>query len=177
MGQLVLGQLIEEVRLVLPSIRAPQQLPAAGGRIEADSGVMAGGHGVRALVQRPVQQGTELDLPVAVNAGIGCAAVGVGPHKPVHDPLAEQIAQVQHHMGNPHAGGHGAGCLDIIRRAAQARAVLIGMQAQRHAGDIIAGLPQQQRRRGAVHAAAHGHKYTLGHKWVPPEKADGAPVV
>ena len=30
---------------------------------------------------------------------------------------------------------------------------------------------------GAVHAAAHGHKYTLGHKWVPPEKADGAPVV
>ncbi|CAN4050451.1 YgiT-type zinc finger protein, partial [Dysosmobacter welbionis] len=70
MGQLVLGQLIEEVRLVLPSIRAPQQLPAAGGRIEADSGVMAGGHGVRALVQRPVQQGAELDLPVAVNAGI-----------------------------------------------------------------------------------------------------------
>ena len=122
---------------------------------------MSGGDGIRPLLQRPVQQSAELDLPVAVDAGVGGPAVYIFLHKAIHDGDAEQPAQVQHLMGDPHGGGHRPGRLNIIRRAAQARPVLIGMQAQRDAGDVVPGPPQQQRRRGAVHAAAHGGKHAL----------------
>ena len=163
-GQLALGQLVEEIGLVLPPVRAPQQLPAVRGLIEPDPGIVPGGDGVRPLVQGPVQQGAELDLPVAVDAGIGSPAVCIGPHEPVHHLLLEKVTQIQHHMGDPHAGGHRPSRLDVVRRAAQARPVLVVVKAQRHTGDVTARLLQQQCRRSAVHAAAHGGENPLCHR-------------
>ena len=66
-------------------------------------------------------------------------------------------------MGDAQSGGHGPGRLDVVRGAAQARPVPEAVEPQRHAGDIEAGLEQQQRGGGAVHAAAHGGKDPLGH--------------
>ena len=167
MAQLALGQLIEHVALVLPPVFAPQQQPPPPLLIVAHPGIVAGSDGIRPLLQRPVQQGTEFDLPVAVDAGIGSSALHIFLHKVVHDGGAEQPAQIQHLMGNPHGGGHRFGHLNIICRTAQARPVLIGMQAQRDAGDVVPGPPQQQCRRSAVHAAAHGSKHALNRQWNP----------
>ena len=172
MGQLTLGQLIEEIGLVLSPVHAPQQLPAAG-IVLPQAGVVAGGNGVRPLGQGPVQQGAELDLPVAVDTGIGGAAVGIGPHEPVHDLPLKQLTQIQHHVGDPHGGSYGTGRLDVVRRAAQAGTVLVVVQAQRHAGDVAAGLLQQQRCGGAVHPAAHGDEYA---HIIPPDSGAAGEV-
>ena len=134
---------------------------------EAHLCVVAGGDGVRPLIQGPVQQGAEFDLPVAVYAGVRRAAVGVRPHKPVHHLTAELLAQIQHHVGNPKCPGHRFCRVDVICGTAQARTVLECVEPHGHAGDLIASLEQQERRSRAVHSAAHGSKNPFRHRSSP----------
>lgn len=70
MGQLVLRQLIQHVALVLPPFRTPQQAVFAAFRVVGHPGVVSRGDIVVAKRQRPVQQGAEFQLPVAVDARI-----------------------------------------------------------------------------------------------------------
>ena len=55
-------------------------------------GIVAGGDGVRTMVQGPIQQGTEFDLPIAVDTGIWRASMDILRHKFVHDLPLEQMA-------------------------------------------------------------------------------------
>ena len=161
-GQLTLGQLIEHIALILFGVLSPQQQPSAGGFVIVHPGVMAGCDEIGTVGQRPVQQGAELDLPVAVDAGIWRAAADVFGDKAVHDGGLEKIAQIQHGMGNTQACGDSSGGLNVIRRAAEAGTVLIGVEPQRNARHLIAQPLQQQGGAGAVYTAAHSDTHVLG---------------
>ena len=81
MGKLMLGQLIEDIALILVLVMAPQEKPAAGSFVIGNTGVMAGGNGIGAMLQCPVQQSAELDFPVAVDTGVGRAAADIFGNK------------------------------------------------------------------------------------------------
>ena len=65
-------------------------------------------------------------------------------------------------MGNTLACGDSSGGLNVIRRAAEAGTVLIGVEPQRNARHLIAQPLQQQGGAGAVYTAAHSDTHVLG---------------
>ena len=73
----------------------------------------------------------------------------------LHDLAAEKVAQVEHLMGNAHLRGDARGLLDVVGAAAGAGTVLIMVQPQCDARNVIALLLQQEDAGGAVHAAGH----------------------
>ena len=125
---------------------------------------MAGGHGIGALLQGPVQQGAEFDGPVAVQAGVGGAALGVLGDKAVYDRRPEQVPEVQHRVGNAQHSGGGPGGMDLALR----RLRTVRPQAQGDAEDVIALPPQQKGGAGAVNTAAHGHTDAFKRHMVAP---------
>ena len=72
-----------------------------------------------------------------------------------HDLAAEKVAQVEHPVGDAHLRGDARGLLDVVGAAAGAGTVLIMVQPQRDARNVIALLLQQEDAGGAVHAARH----------------------
>ena len=162
----MLRQLIEHVALVLPPVGSPQQQMPAGRLVLPDPGIMSGGQGVSAVVQGPVQQGAELDAPVAVHAGIGGASRCIFTDETVHDLPLKQLPQIQNRVGDAQSISHAAGVGDVlllgIRRTGAA-------QAQSDAEYLISLLAQQQRCSGAVHAAAHGDTHFSDGHFPPPQ--------
>ena len=161
MGQLKLRQLKEEIGLVLAPVQPPQQPPPAGGLVVVHPGVVPRGQGVHAVIQGPVHQRAELDLPVAVHTGVRGPSPGVLSGEIGHDRIPEQIAKVQHRMLDAHGRRQLLGQGDVVPGAAYAASLVPRTQPQRHGVDLVSLLAQQQRRRGAVHAAAHGKANSL----------------
>ena len=83
-GQLLLGERIEDIALVLRPIHGLFQLPAAIGRL-ADPGIVAGGDEIAAQFPGPAVQPTEFQVAVAVDAGIGSASLLIGVHEAADD--------------------------------------------------------------------------------------------
>ena len=74
MAELLLGQIKEEIGLILAGIpAAPDAVPAVIGARHA--GVMAGGHAVGAKLLRPLLQSGEFQVAVALRTGVGGIAV------------------------------------------------------------------------------------------------------
>ncbi len=69
-------------------------------------GVVAGGHGVTAHLQRLIQQVTQLDFLVADDTGIGGLAALVAGGEVVHDLLAEVLLEIENLMGKAQKVGH-----------------------------------------------------------------------
>ena len=148
MGQLLLGQVIEHIALILALVQPLFQQPAAGGLVLLHPGVMARDHILHAMALSPAEQVVELHIPVAVDAGVGRAAHLVYPDEFFDDLLPEVGGEIQHLIGDIHRKGHLGGILDILFGAA-------GMETglpQR----LVSGEPHQPCRHRAVHTAAHG---------------------
>ena len=79
----------------------------------------------------------------------------------VDDAVAEGIAEIEHIEGDAQAVCHQAGVFRVGQAAAAAvffqADVLVAEHAERHARHIVSGFLQEQGRRTAVDAAAHGH--------------------
>ena len=98
-GQLLLGQHIEYIALILAAVqRLFQQIPTV---FPLDPGIMAGGDGVAAQKDRPVIEMPEFQVAVAVDAGIGRLPLSVGIRKAVHHLTAELLGEVKNVVGNP----------------------------------------------------------------------------
>ena len=155
MRELALRHLVEHIALILVRVHAAQEQVTARRSVEADAGVVPGGNIVEAVVERPVEHRAELQLAVAVQTGVRGAARAVFRDKMPHDLAAEKVAQVEHPVGDAHLRGDARGLLDVVGAAAGAGTVLIMVQPQRDARNVIALLLQQENAGGAVHAAGH----------------------
>ena len=143
MRELALRHLVEHIALILVRVHAAQEQVTARRSVEAD------------VVERPVEHRAELQLAVAVQAGVRGAARAVFRDKMPHDLAAEKVAQVEHPVGDAHLRGDARGLLDVVGAAAGAGTVLIMVQPQRDARNVIALLLQQEDAGGAFHAARH----------------------
>ena len=163
MGQLVLGQHIQEIGLVLGTVRRPLQQPAAAGRILFDAGVMSGGHAVAPQGPDPLEQRPEFHIPVAHRAGVRSSARLVLVHEIPDDGIPKHLGKIKHIEGESQPAGHQGGILGVGQGTAglfpALAQVLVVEHSEVHAGKLITLLLKQNRRHGAVYAAAHRHTH------------------
>ena len=151
MGKLLRGQHGEDVALILFGIRRLlHETPAAA---FPDSGIMSGRDGIVSGIDGAVEQKAELDMPVADDAGIGGQTVGIRIGEIVGDVLPERSGSVPRRVRQSQR----------IADPPCVRGILllrIGKHGQRHA-HAVSGVAQEESRRAAVHAAAHGYDISL----------------
>ena len=116
--QLVLRQLIQHIALILPPVPAPQQPVQPRLRIVAHTGIVARSQIVVAQHQRPLQQRSEFQAPVAVDAGIGGVTGAVFRHEVVHDVPCKPFRLIEYIELHPQPIGHAAGIVGIVSGAA-----------------------------------------------------------
>ena len=164
MGQLLLGQVIEHIALILTLVQPLFQQPAAGGLVLLHPGVVARDHIVQPVGLGPAEQVVELHILVAVDAGIGRAAGLVDPDELVDDLLLKIGGEVQHLVGDVHRIGHLGGVLDVPLGAAGVQPLgvhgLVAGEAHGDAGAVEAVPLHEPCRHRAIHTAAHGDKGT-----------------
>jgi hypothetical protein len=158
-AELGLVQRVEDVALVLAGVEGAQQPVRGAARAGDDPGVVAGRQAVGAEQPGPLDQVAELDVAVALQAGVRGAARGVLVDEPVDDGAAELGLHVERVEGDADPGAGQAGV--VHRRDAAAGicpAVLVVRreEAEVDADDAVALLPHQEGGDGAVDAAAHG---------------------
>ncbi len=176
-AQLLLVEHAEHVGLVLAGVDRPVHLdqPVGSG---AQLGVVAGGDGVEAERERPVEHGRELDLLVAAQAGVGRPAGGVLAHEVLDDVLVEAVAEVPDvERDADHVGG-AAGVVAVLDGAAAAGPGAVGLrvagQGEVDAGDVVAGLDRAGRSDRGVDAAGHGSDDP--HRWVVLARSTTGPI-
>ena len=148
-SQLLLGEQGQDVALVLLPVDRLLQQPAARGGVVLHPGVVAGGQLPAAQGQGLVQQGAELDRPVAGDAGVGSGPPLIGGGEGGHHLLPEGAGQVQHPVGEAQGPGRPGGVPLVGGGAAEQP------HGQPQQGGAL--LPQQAGGGGAVHPPAHGH--------------------
>ena len=159
-GQLELCELVEHVALVFLPIPASQQPPTARRLIVVYPGVVSRGQIVVPHLQRTIQQSAELQLPVAVDAGVGRPARAVLRHEFLHDAAGEPLRLIEQVKVHAQPLRRPAGVLSAL--GGQMRHLRLPAQAEHGAAADIALLPQQRGGGRAVHAAGHGDQHTLG---------------
>ena len=160
-GQLLLGQHIEYIALVLACVKCLfQQIPTV---FLLDPGIMAGGDGIAAQKDRPVIEMPEFQVAVAVDTGIGRPPLSVGIRKAVHHLTAKLIGEVKNVVGNPQPKRYAAGILHILQRAAGAAAgntdVLVAVKGHGSADAVPAAELQKVSGDAGINAAAHCDQY------------------
>ena len=173
-AELLLGEGVEEIALVLAPVPAPEEPPAARAGVEIHPGIVPRGDAADPQVLRPAQKGVELHKPVAPDAGVGGAPVPVGGGEVRHHLPPEELLAVEHEKVRPQAVRRPAGVLNVLQAAAGPLLPVQGgavVELQGTAGDSIARLLQKRRRRGAVHAAAHAHQHAISLHASPPQSA------
>ena len=171
--KLLLRQVIQDIALVLRRVDRFFEdifLPVAlDARIVAGRDILAP-HDVRTLKKL-----VELQIAVAVDAGVRRDPVFVGVHKAVDDAGAELILEVEDIKREAQPVCDAAGILGIVERAAgmalgDAR-VLVVVELHHAANAVIARVRQQLRRDGGIHAAGHGDQYLFSSHWRHPRPA------
>lgn len=147
-GQLGLGELVEEVGLILFRVHALEQPGMAVGRL-GQPGIVAGGQPITGL-QYPVKQQAEFDVPIAAHARVGGAARRKGLSEVGHHVLGKRGLQVDDLKRYVQGGRHP---LDLAHLRFQ-----VGLgQGHEHPPDPGPLLPQQGGGDAGIHPAAHGH--------------------
>ena len=153
---------IQNARLILRIVHGAVEVGRAV-RVAPDDRVVAGGEIIRAHRDRPAQQGGELQVPVAVQAGGRRASGRVFGGEGRDDVLLELPLEVERIEGHTERLADGARILDALQPAAGARSVrdrarlIAAIEAHRDADDLIPGVAHQQSGHGAIDAAAHRH--------------------
>jgi hypothetical protein len=117
--------------------------------------VVSGGHGVEADGQRPLEQAVELEVAVALDAGVRCAPDPVGLDVGLDHAAVEVVGEGPDVVDDAELLGDPAGVVDVADRAA-AGVGLAAPQLHRDADDLVAGLEQAGRGDRRVDAAGHG---------------------
>src|SRR5581483_10880705 len=141
--QLLLGEHTEHVGLVLPAVRRTVQLDLA---ISAalDARIVTGRHGVEAQGHRAIQDGSELDLLVAPQAGIRRAAADVLGNEVIDHVLVEPLAQIPYIERDSDDVSSPARIVRIFESATPAGTGTVGLrvarQGQMYARHVMAGV-------------------------------------
>ena len=131
-----------------------------------DARVVAGREVVGVHRQGAVEEGAELDVLIAGQAGVGRAAALVLRDEVVDDLAAELLLEVHRVVRDSQHVGRGAGVIDVLDAAAAllvaaGAGIGIGPQTHRDANDVVALAHQQARRDGGIDAATHRHDHAL----------------
>ncbi len=165
MRQLELGQTGKYIALVLAQIRGPVQQIPSGLLIPADSGVVAGYHVVTAQFHCLSHQMVKLQMPVAVNTGIGGCAAFVTADEFGNNLILEIRLGVEYIERKAQTVGNTSRILCVIQTAAGGflivgkNGIVKEFQHGAHAGITL--LSCQIGSHGTVHAAAHGDERFL----------------
>jgi hypothetical protein len=115
-AQLILGQHVQHVGLVLGRIEAPAQLIAAA--FGDDPGVVTGGDCVETQLVGPAQQAVELEMAVASDARIGRPSGRMVGNVRVDNVAVEVVGEVEDVVCQTQLLGDPAGVFHIGHRAA-----------------------------------------------------------
>ena len=164
MRQLLLGEVVEHVALVLALVQPLFEQETAGGLVLLHPGIVARDHILHAVCPGPVQQMAELHIFIAVDAGVRRAARLIHADEFFNDLLPEVGREIQHLVRDIHGIRHLCRVLDVLFRAAGVKAGLsqrfVAGKPHGDAGAVIACLLHEPCRHRAVHAAAHGNEGT-----------------
>ena len=165
MGQLILGQRIQHIALILGRIRCPvQQIPARIGILH-DPGIMAGDHTVTAKLFSPAHQLVKFQMTVTVDAGIGGSAALITADEFLDHFLLKISGEVEDIEGKTQPAGNCPGIFHIIQAAAGGFQIFtqnfVVEQPHGHTNAVPVGSLHQIGRNSAVHAAAHGDERFL----------------
>ncbi len=173
--QLVLGQLEQEVRLVLRPIAPAQQQVAAPSGVVPHACVMARGHRAGLHLLGHAEEVAELHVGIAQHTGRRRAAVPVALDERPHHLRLELGLEVQHIERETQARGDGARVVQVVDRTATSRGnrtaagvALLVPQLHGETDEVKTLLLQNDGRRRAVDAAAHGDGDPGGLHRAPP---------
>ena len=166
MSQLLLGEVVQHIALILALIQPLFEQPAAGVRVLFHPGIVAGDHIFHAVGLRPAQQMVELHIFIAVDAGVRRAARLIHADEFFNDLFPEVGREIQHLVRDIHGIRHLCRVLDVLFRATGVKAGLsqrfVAGEPHGDAGAVIACLLHEPCRHRAVHAAAHGNEGARG---------------
>ena len=117
-GERVLGEVVQHVALILSRVTRPQKLPTPGRLVPAAPGVMSRGHVIEPQLAPALLQRLEFQEPITGDAGVGRAALEIGPAERVHHRRIETIAQIEGIVGNAETPAHRSRIFCIARRSA-----------------------------------------------------------
>ena len=163
--ELLLCKRVEHVALVLALVERFFKEPAAV--FLFDARVVTGHDGVAAQNAGALVEPLELQIAVAVDAGVWRGAALVGGNEAVDDLPLEVIRKVEDIVGNAEAEGDRARILHVLERAAGLRAldadILVVKELHRRADALAALFLHQKCGDARVHTAAHCDQYLIHH--------------
>ena len=160
-SKLLLCQNIEHITLILGRVERFQKKVAAPLRIIFCPRVVTGRQDVAAKLFHFGEEMLKLEAAVALDAGIGRAAVQVLIDKRLDDFLCKQVLIMDDMVRDADLLGNAAGILRVLEGAAGVQKIftynVIFIQAHRAADAIEAARRHDLSRHAAVNAAAHGN--------------------
>ena len=156
LSERVAGNHVHDVALVLGGVGAPHHAGQAANRL--DTGVMPRGYGVETEHPAAREEGVELEVPIALDAGVRGLSPTVGRDVRADDGAGELVGVVEHDMVDADLLGH-APCVVHVRHRTAAGVALPAPQAQGHTHHLVASVAQQQCRGGGIHPARHPHEH------------------
>ena len=118
MSQLLLGQHVEKIALILAAIQAALEQVPASGCVLFHPGIVAGGQVICSQDPDPVQQRTEFDGLVADRAGIGSTAILIFFNKITNDCAPKHLGNIKYVKGSAKTAGNQPCILRICQGAA-----------------------------------------------------------
>ena len=159
-AQLLLGEGIEEIGLILGKILCPEQKIPSGIRVFLNFHIMTGDDVVTAQLYSLVQQQPEFEMPVAFHTGVGGAAGFIAGYKGFHDILPEFPGKRENVEGDTQSLGHSGSPPDIFFGMAVCAGDTV-RQKHRSPYTVEPRLLHEICGYGAVHTAAHGDECFL----------------
>ena len=152
----------QKVALVLDAVAAPEQRETAFALL--DAGIVAGRKKGRAERLHALQQRIELEVVVAEHAGARRPAAPVLVHEVVDHHAPEGLLVVGHVEGEAELGGHVAGIVEVVWRAAALADLRrhLAVEPHRDAHHLMPLAVQQRGDHRAVDAARHRHDHAAG---------------
>ncbi len=145
---------VQHVALVLGRVRRPSQARSAV-RAGDDPAVVARGDGVEAQCGGPVHQAVELEVAIALDAGVRGQTGSVVADVGLHDVTGEVVTEVEHQVLDVELLRDAPGIVDVADRAT-AGIALATPQLERHADDVVTVVAEQGGRHRRIDASGHG---------------------
>ncbi len=162
--ELLLADEGEKVTLVLVLVAAFEEAGGAFGCV-FEPAVVTGGHAVKALAQRVVEEDAKLHLAIAHDVGIGRGPATIAGHQVVHHALAVIADEVDDLEVDAEVPGDGFGVGDVLLPGTVGKnvaAFLVHPGAHVSAGDVVSGVFEAQCGHGAIDAAGKRHEEFFG---------------
>ena len=171
--QLLLRQAIQHIALIFGRIQSFfQKKSAVFGAFNA--GIMPGDDMRAAELLRALIQLFELQVAIAVNAGVGRFSVFIGMHKAVDHAAFKAVGKIEDMVGHAELFRDGTRVLHIIQRAAavftRETERVVCKQLHGNADTVESRLAAQIGGNTGIHTAAHGNDNFFRHGASPFKK-------